>query len=863
MLRSYPVVIVLSLLSLARAGVPDARLANLSSRTVVGAGSNVLVSGFVIKGDAPKDIIIRAVGPTLANFGITGELSRPRLDLYDAQHALLGSNDQWAAGLRDVFAQVGALPLTDGSFDAAMRVTLAPGLYNTEISGVDGAKGVVLVELYEIDATSRLVNLSTRAQVQTGDGILLSGFVVAGSGPRRFLIRALGPALQKLGLDGALANPTLSVSNSQGTVFATSDNWTEGGLDAEIKAVSQQVGATPLADGSKDSAVVASLDPGVYTVRVSGVADATGVALLEIYDIPLDPAVQPYAPASLSWGAADVSARLGPTFEELNPAAIDDRPTHDKRESKAADGYFIRVNPYELGAAPGPDTNYWSDSGQVAYIPDDPTNDPGLDRIQTFAYYNQVFATSPRLDWASGKPHPDAQTRDSNYIKINGVAPSQPIGMVRGYGMQQNEELVIYRDGLLGVAGTQTSRAGSERPYPGFKFPPNKLPRAIAVTTSNEFALVTVWDTDRHQGQLAVIALEGKYLKFHTWPYMAMPNQGSFSDFKLLGYVDLPMASPDLVAAASNGLWTGPSSTGDRVLSQIVLSAESDRKLAYDGSWQTVVAKGGYAIVASSSEDTVAILDLTPLFSYVRDSYLKSDDDFQRTTTSRGPAATDFPQTFAVLPTVAPRVVWSSTITKPSAVLAGLKIDHWSADVYKAYVASQDGTVHIIDTSSLMGRSPKDTKGPLQEIGNVFVGRNPVSMAFARYGEGGLPLIPLDAKGVQRSPDPLNNMFYVACRGERDVAAVVTWQGNGQVYRRIRDSRMGDPVAVSVAVRGNIVSVADFAGKKILSFRIGTLNDTRNGFVYPPLGDGTDQYEFCGELPFAGSPFLLNSTNVN
>ena len=107
------------------------------------------------------------------------------------------------------------------------------------------------------------------------------------------------------------------------------------------------------------------------------------------------------------------------------------------------------------------------------------------------------------------------------------------------------------RDGLLAVAATQTSRAGSERPYPGFKFPKHKVPRALAVTTSNEFALVTIWDTDRNRGQLAVIALEGKYLPFHTWPYMAMPNQGSFSDFKLLGYIDLPMNSPDAVAAAS------------------------------------------------------------------------------------------------------------------------------------------------------------------------------------------------------------------------------------------------------------------------------------------------------------------------
>jgi hypothetical protein len=576
-----------------------------------------------------------------------------------------------------------------------------------------------------------------------------------------------------------------------------------------------------------------------------------------------DSTVKGYPPEALSWSVADVSARFGPTFDQLHPGAPEDRPTHPKRESKAAKGFFIRVNPYELGDEPGPESDYWSDSGQVAYVPDDPVNDPGLDRIQTFAYYNKVFATSPRLDHASGRPHPDQQTRESHYIKLNGGPLMQPVAMVRGYGMQQNEALVIYRDGLFAVAGTQTSRAGSERPYPGFKFPPHKVPRAVAITASNEFALVTIWDTERHVGQLAVVALEGKYLKFHTWPYMALPNQGSFSDFKLLGYVDLPMASPNSVAAASNGLWGSPSSTGNRELSKIDLANDVDRKLVYDGNWRSVVATGGYAIVASTDDDEAVIVDLTPLFSYIRESYLKSDEAFQQTIAARGPNPSDFPQTFDALPSIAPKIVWQASLPKPTAVLAGLKIGRWSADRYKAYVATRDGKVHIIDASSLMSRAARDVKGELKEIGAVEVGSNPVSLTFARFGDSDLPLLPKDSKGAPRGADPLNNLFYVACRGERDVAAVVTWHGEGKVYRRIRDSRMGDPVAVSVAVRGNIVTVADFLGKKLLSFRIGTLKDLRNKKVYPPLGDGTEGYEFTGELPLPGSPFLVNSTNVN
>jgi hypothetical protein len=383
------------------------------------------------------------------------------------------------------------------------------------------------------------------------------------------------------------------------------------------------------------------------------------------------------------------------------------------------------------------------------------------------------------------------------------------------------------------------------------------------MTTSNEFALISVWDTDRHQGQLAVIALEGKYLPFHTWPYMGMPNQGSFSDFKLLGYIDLPMSSPDAVAAASNGLWTGPSSTGDKVMSQINLAEEGNRKQVYDGAWQGMVAKNGYAIVSSHEDNKVVMVDLTPLFAYMRESYLSSSTSFSDTIATRGSGPADFPQTFAVRPSIAPKVVWEAKIQKPTAVLAGQKIDRWSGDRFKAYVTSRDGLLHIIDASPLMVRNSWETKGSLKEMGTVPVGRNPVSLTLARHGESGLPLIPNDSTGAQRTPDPLNNMLYVACRGERDVAAVVTWGGSGQVYRRLRDVRMGDPVAVSVANRGNIVTVADFQGRKLLSFRIGTLNDSRNNKTYPPLGDGTEKYEFAGEMSVPGSPFLVNSTNVN
>lgn len=568
-----------------------------------------------------------------------------------------------------------------------------------------------------------------------------------------------------------------------------------------------------------------------------------------------------YAKTARLWGAQSMDERLGPSFEKLNPDAKDDRPTLFKPPSKTCELSFAnRNNPYELGKEGcRPDNDYWSDSGQVAYVPDDLDNDPGVDRVQTYAYYNHVFALSPRLDFASGTPHPDPQTQEYDYKKLLGHTPRHVVGMVRNYSMLQNEALVVYREGLLAVLATQTSREGHERPFPGLMLPPQKVPTAIAVTASNEFALITVWDTETRRGQLAVVALEAKYLPFHTWPYMALPNQGSFSDFKLLGYIDLPLATPSAVAAASNGWWGGPSQTADKTLGQLDLKDEGLRKGLASGEpgWSGIIANKGYALVASKLEGKVAIVDLTPLFKYVRESYLSSKESFEATVGNRGSDAGKWPATFEEKPQIKPKVVWEKSIPTPTAVLAGLRIDRWSQDRFKAYVASENGTIHILDTSSLMARYEWQKSERLSVLGTFKVGRNPVSMVFTRFGDASLPLLP---KGA--SPDPINNTLYIACRGDREVVGAVTWEGKGQVFRRIRDSRMGDPVAVNVSTRGYILTVADFHGKKIMSFRIGTIVD-RHGVVYGPGEDGKDEYEFCGEMPVQGRPFLISSVNVN
>jgi hypothetical protein len=247
----------------------------------------------------------------------------------------------------------------------------------------------------------------------------------------------------------------------------------------------------------------------------------------------------------------------------------------------------------------------------------------------------------------------------------------------------------------------------------------------------------------------------------------------------------------------------------------------------------------------------------------MRESYLSSSTSYAATIAARGAGDAEFPQAFAVRPSITPKVVWEQAVTQPTCVLAGLKIDRWSRDFHKAYVATTDGTINIIDTSSLMYRNSWEQKHALARIGSFNVGRNPTSMCFTRRKDSNLPLLPMASDGSQYDPDPLNNLFYVAVRGERKVVASVTFGGAGAVYRTIQDTRMNDPVFVSAAIRGPILSVADFRGRKILSFRMGTITDNRNGVSYGAGADGHDPFEFAGELPFNGYPFLVNSSNVN
>lgn len=253
------------------------RLANLSVRSSAGQGDRTLIVGFSVQ-QGPKSLLIRGIGPALAAFGVPGTVPNPRLEVIGSSSQVLDRNDNWLVADAARFLSVGAFALPPGSKDAALVTPVFPGAYSAKLDTAE--PGVALVELYDLDPPTsdggpRLVNVSARSQVGTGGEVLIAGFVIVGDGPRRILVRAVGPTLGTFGVAGVLADPTLELYRGDEKV-ATNDNWdTDDGRGA---------GAFPLAAGSKDAVIVRTLQPGAYSAKVSGVGETTGVALIEVYE---------------------------------------------------------------------------------------------------------------------------------------------------------------------------------------------------------------------------------------------------------------------------------------------------------------------------------------------------------------------------------------------------------------------------------------------------------------------------------------------------------------------------------------------------------------------------------------------------
>jgi kumamolisin len=283
--------------------VSDARIINLSARAQVQTGSSILIAGFVVAGTGGKSMLLRGIGPALSQFGLSTYLASPVLTLFDSAGTALATNSAWGGGanLAAAMSAVGAFALPPASLDDVLLKSIPPGAYTAQVAGSAGATGVALAELYDDDGaapSARLINISARADIQSGSNILIAGFVVAG-GPsgadETVLIRGIGPALTVLGVPGALANPALTLLDSSGNAIATNQGWnsassigsspTLANVEISTPATLSKVGAFALASGSADAAMTVTLPPGSYTAQVSGANGATGVGLVEVYEV--------------------------------------------------------------------------------------------------------------------------------------------------------------------------------------------------------------------------------------------------------------------------------------------------------------------------------------------------------------------------------------------------------------------------------------------------------------------------------------------------------------------------------------------------------------------------------------------------
>ena len=241
------------------------------------------IGGFIVTGNGPKHVLVRAIGPSLAQFGVPNVLADPVLELHGAPGFNTITNDNW----RDDPAQealiiASGIPPSD-DLESAIDAALVPGNYTAVVSGHNNSAGVGLVEVYDLDAAvpSKLANISTRAFVGTNENVVIAGFILGnGQGDASIVVRGIGPSLIPVGVPDALADPTLELRNSDGALLLANNDWQD---DPEQAAAITEAGLAPSND--LESAMAAALPPGLYTAVLAGLNNGTGVGLIEVYDI--------------------------------------------------------------------------------------------------------------------------------------------------------------------------------------------------------------------------------------------------------------------------------------------------------------------------------------------------------------------------------------------------------------------------------------------------------------------------------------------------------------------------------------------------------------------------------------------------
>ncbi len=257
-------------------GSTTKQLLNVSTRATAGVGDDVIVGGFIVSGTGNKRIVLRALGPSLTQNGVSGALADPVISLYDAGGVLMESNDNRL----DLGGVVNPL-LPPNPAEAYLTAILPPGSYTTVVEGVGGSAGVALVEAYDITpGDSRVGNISTRGDIAFAGDVMVGGFIIGGSDSTQVIVRALGPSLAPFGIGNSLPNPALEIYDSNGAQVAANDDWRS--------TQAQEIQATGLPPtNNRESAIVATLGPGNYTAVVHDAGQGSGIGLVEVYNLEL------------------------------------------------------------------------------------------------------------------------------------------------------------------------------------------------------------------------------------------------------------------------------------------------------------------------------------------------------------------------------------------------------------------------------------------------------------------------------------------------------------------------------------------------------------------------------------------------
>lgn len=617
-----------------------------------------------------------------------------------------------------------------------------------------------------------------------------------------------------------------------------------------------------------------------------------------------------YVKEARATDTATIDCRLGPRFEEKNPMSGEDtrQELYSPADLMCSGGYLTKDVAVQAGVCPADDGGcFGSVSGQVVFALDQ-AEGVGVDHIQLNAWESGAITFSPKVLNA-----PDAFTTRPSLEEASTVSLGHPIAVARQAMSWTNDAVLIHPSGAITTAGTATS--GSRGAL--YTFAPNLVPTAAAWTTGNEFVLVTLWNTDTQKGELAFFSVRAPTPNAHSFWYHGLMNAGGVRELKFLGTIELPFATPTSLAVATNAYRLSPHDSNQRSLSQCSFTKETcfgptdpvpdeSKFLRIDdfapgGSYANLVATRGYAVVASRWEGKVAFVDLAPLLAYYSEMYFSSKESCEKTLSQfvyekehpediipQSPADV-WPFPFSSEAKQIPEVAAVFDVPHPRAVLAGFNKSTNYGDpdpTWKAYVASEGGTLRVYTPGSLFAsygevKNGEGATGEPKEIGQTTICESPTAMLWNRYGgPAELMAAPPVGKGVLppgnndkiRSPDAYNNSLYVVCRGERKIQSVAAFDAASAVYEEFQEKRLNDPVDLTLSDRAAVWSVLDFAGKLMLTYRVGgvKIEDWKDngkcgpqGATYSPGPTGMDRVDFGGSITFAGSPFQASFTNVN